>query len=248
MTSPNGATPEGAYTSGGPDSIARARRWNQATALAAMTGGILGSWGRGQDSVREVNDEFTRRIDDTRDAQLDLIDRIDLLEGVTGYCSLFLSKNWNVKGEGWRLLPFDTQLGPRKGADPVQSGILLAGKGLWRADAHVTWHQAPSGWGNTNTPASVRITVAYADTGQIYSEKRFSGVVTRYGPETLAFPHTFVIPQDGTFVVQAWAYHGRDWHWLYGGTVRSALSVNRWSTGTENAHNAPEVPDGGVLE
>ncbi|MEV0759510.1 hypothetical protein [Nocardia sp. NPDC050435] len=244
MTYPGGSPTDGAWVIGskyGSDIT-------KESAMTTITGGTLGPAKSAQNTLKAVDKAFNDRLDQFRDAQLDLTDRLDLLESVSGYCSLFLSKNWNLRGNGeFRLLPFDTQLGPRKGTSLAASGIKLGGKGLWRCDAHLTWYPAPSGWGQVNTPAAARVTVVYADTLSIYTERRYDMVITPYGAETASFSHTFVIPDDEKFIVRLEAGHTRDWHMLYGGTVRSALSVNKWDTGTVNNVNLPTAPDGGNL-
>ncbi|CAM4322101.1 hypothetical protein NONI108955_20720 [Nocardia ninae] len=244
MTTPGGSAPDGAWVVGG-------RYGSDITkdsAKAIISGGMLAPYKGAQRELKAVDNAFKDDLKNFEDSQLALKDRLDLLESVNGYCSLFLSKNWNLRGNGeWRLLPFDTQLGPRKGTSLEASGIKLAGKGLWRCDAHITWYPAPSGWGQSNTAAAARVVVVYADTLTIYTERRFDMVITPYGSETASFSHTFVIPDDDKFIVRLEAGHSRDWHMLYGGTVRSALSVNKWDTGTNNNHNLPTVPDGGNL-
>ncbi|MGY1896208.1 hypothetical protein [Nocardia gipuzkoensis] len=214
---------------------------------AQLRGTVLPGWQDAQGGIRTIHDEFTDRLNQFHDAQLDMLDRLDLLEGVVGYCSLWMSKNWQLAGGGFRRLPFDSQLGPRKGTELAQDGIKLLSKGLWRIDAHVTWYAAPSGWGQSNTPAATKIVVIYADTGTVYSEKEHDGVITPYGAETSAFSHTLVIPDDGAFIVQVHAGHPKDFHSVYGGTVHSALSVNKWDSGTSNNVLAPTVPNGGTL-
>ncbi|RBO87952.1 hypothetical protein [Nocardia puris] len=244
MTTPGAEPPAGAWVVGSTyGSDITTDSWK-----SALSAPILGEYRRAQRELNAADDAFAERLDQFEDAQIDLADRIDLLDGVAGYCSTFLSRNWNLRGGGdWRLLPFDTQLGPRKETDLAASGIRLATKGLWRCDAHITWYPAPSGWGQSNTAAAARLTVVYAENFSIFTERRFDMVITPYGSETASFSHTFVIPDDDTFIVRVEAGHTRDWHKIYGGTVRSALTVNKWNNGTEHAHNLPTVPDGGKL-
>ncbi|RJO79305.1 hypothetical protein D5S18_02950 [Nocardia panacis] len=243
MTMPGQNAPDGAWTLGS--------RYGQGITEAdvrkLLRGNVLGGYQDAQTGIKQVNDGITNRLNDFRDSQLDFNNRLDLLEGVSGYCSLFLSANWQLAGGAYRRLPFDSQLGPRKGTELAQNGIRLLSKGLWRADAHLTWRPAPSGWGQSNTAGQTKIVVLYADSGAVYTEKEFDGVITPYGPETCAFSHTFVIPEDQKFVVQCHAAHPKDWHWIDGGTVKSALSVNKWDSRTDNNVQAPTVPDGGVL-
>ncbi|OZD23811.1 hypothetical protein CH253_08080 [Rhodococcus sp. 06-156-3C] len=246
MTMPNGAPPEGAYVIN--DGKKFGSNESEASVRGLIRNGALQGYGRAQTGWQGVTSALAVKASELEDFQLDMNGRLDLLESVEGYCSTFLSKNWNVTGNNvWRTLPFDSQLGPNKGADPFEDGIKMRERGLWRCDAHVTFYAAPSGWGGGNTPAAARLLVMNAETKETHTERRFDLVITPYGADTASFSNTFVIPEDDKFMVVCQVVHRRASHWLYGGTVRSALSVNKWDNGTANDVDLPVAPDGGTL-
>lgn len=245
MTSPDGASPDGSLALG---LFAAAQALTAEDALAAATGGALGGFEDAQESWWGHEDDVAQQLSDFHDSQLDMLDRLDLLEGVSGYCNLFMGKNWRVKGGSRVTLPFDTQLGPAKGATPEAGGIRLGGKGLWRADCHVSFYPAPSNWFTGAGAVSLQVFLQVSTlAGVRYTEHEFDIVITQHGAETAAFSHTFVIPTDDAYRVIVQVQHPKDWHWVYGGTLRSSLSVNKWDNGTSNAVVLPTAPDGGEL-
>lgn len=194
--------------------------------------------------VFDLNDIRTQ----FQDGQLELNERTELLEGgVSGYCQVFMSKNWNVVQNQLITLPFDAQLGPEKGAFPHGgNGIRLATRGLWRADLHVTADKMT----NSNFQAEVYVSVMNLATGLVFTEHQYDMVLTPpSGSETASFSITFVIPpDDNNYVVRARVKHNRTNRLkIFGGTVRSALSVNKWDNRTTNALVLDEAPDGGDL-
>lgn len=244
MTAPNGVVPDGAYVI--------TSKYGSDIERDDVMGIIVG------DKRTEYNatggewggkfDELASLAGTVKDGQLEMGNRLDLMEAVSGYQSLFMGKNWEVRGGRFVQLPFDTQLGPNKNAEKFQGGIKFTTRGLWRADCHVTFAAAPSGWGSSSVPATVAVSVHRIADGSIFTEHDYDIVITQLGAETAAFSHTFVIPEDGKFCAKVWVYHPKEWAVLIGGTLRSALSVNRWDVGTDNAVVAPTVPDGGRLE
>ncbi|GAB4588747.1 hypothetical protein [Nocardia sp. IFM 10818] len=246
MTAPNGVVPDGAYVITSKygsdiqkDDVMGIITGDKRTKYNATGGEWGGKW-----------DELASLAGKVRDGQLDMNNRLDLLESISGYQSLFMGKNWEIRGghSRWVQLPFDTQLGPNKNAEKFQDGIKFVTRGLWRADCHVTFAAAPSGWGSTAVPATVAVTVNRISDGSVFTEHDYDIVITQLGAETAAFSHTFVIPEDDKFFVKVSVYHPKEWAWVIGGTLRSALSVNRWDVGTTNAIVAPDVPNGGRLE
>ncbi len=238
MTTPGGSAPDGAYVVG-------SKYGSDVTedSVRAITRGAIGGFESAQDSWHGLTSDLADLADEIRDGQLDLMDRIDLLEGVYGYCNLFMSQNWLVAQQQLLTLPFDTQLGPSVGAVPLNGGIKLQHKGLWRADTLVSF-DAVSG----TTRAEVYITVWNTTTDMMYSETRFDIVLTNAGSETAAFSKTFVIPTDNTYAVTVRVKHySSSRARVFGGTLRSALSVNKWSTNTDNNVDIPVAPDGGEL-
>lgn len=241
MTSPDGALPEGSLVPG----LSRAMQLQTAEeAKRAATGGALGGFEDAQESYWEFESDVAATVEDALDQQLELKERVDLLEGVQGYCLTFMSKNWLIPSQRKVVLPFDTQLGPNVGASPFEGGIRLDTKGLWRTDFLIGWEKSASGpWS-----AGIYLEVYNHITGISYSESLFALVVTTTGPETVAFSKTFVIPADDTYMVRAHAWQGTTTQRrVFGGTAWSALSVNKWSNNTDHNVNIPEAPEGGML-
>ncbi|BDB59001.1 hypothetical protein RDE2_07950 [Rhodococcus sp. RDE2] len=242
MTSPDGALPEGSLVPG----LFRAMQLQtEEEAKAAATGGALGGFEDAQESYWEFESDVAGTVGEALDEQLELNERVDLLEGVNGYCMTFMSKNWLIPSQRKVVLPFDTQLGPNVGASPFEGGIRLDTKGLWRTDFLIGWEKSPPG-----NPWSAGIYLEVynhvADTS--YSESLFAIVVTPAGHETVAFSKTFVIPADDTYMVRAHAWQGTTTQRrVFGGTTWSALSVNKWSNNTDHNIDIPEAPEGGML-
>lgn len=243
MTTPGGyPNPDVAFVWGSGSSYGQ--DITEASAHALMRGETLTGYTDAQDSWKGLVSDLADLSDQVRDDQLGLNDRLDLLDGVNGYCSLFMSQNWSVAQNQLLTLPFDSQLGPAKGAEPHSDGILLKTKGLWRADAHVTADRMTS----SSFSAQVYVSVMNVTSGAVFTEHQFDIVLTSSGSETAAFSHTFVIPTDDTFVVRARFQHNRNARLkVFGGTLRSALSVNKWDSRTDNALVLPDAPDGGEL-
>ncbi len=241
MTAPDGGIPEGSLLPG----LFRAMQLQtEDEALAGATGGALGGFQEAQESYWAFESELADTAEETRDEQLDLNERMDLLEGVNGYCNLFMSANWLVAQNQLLALPFDTQLGPNVGAEPHDGGILLLTRGLWRADALITCDKMTS----SNFRAEIYISVVSASSGEVYSESRYDIVLTPSGSESAAFSKTFVIAVDEAYIVKVRIRHNRTARLrVYGGTLRSALSVNKWSNNVTNNVEIPEAPDGGEL-
>ncbi|APE10752.1 hypothetical protein BO226_17400 [Rhodococcus sp. 2G] len=236
MTTPHGSAPDGAwqFASGFGQGM------TEDEALALATGGARGNLEQADEEWALVRGDLQALIDE----QDQFKERLDLLEGVYGYCNTFMSANWLVAQDHLLALPFDTQLGPNVGAVPYEGGIRLQTRGLWRADTIVTCDKMTS----SNFAAQVYITVLSVATGAVYSETRFDIVLTPSGSESAAFSKTFVVPTDDDYVVKARIQHNRTARLrVFGGTLRSALSVNKWSTNTSNNVDIPEPADGGEL-
>ncbi|WP_072814266.1 hypothetical protein [Rhodococcus zopfii] len=244
MTTPGQNAPDGAWQFG--DRMGQEYTgMTTADVIAMMTGQArsdLNTASNGWNGVVfDLNDIRTQ----FQDGQLELNERTELLEGVSGYCQVFMSKNWNVVQNQLITLPFDAQLGPEKGAFPHGgNGIRLATRGLWRADLHVTADKMT----NSNFQAEVYVSVMNLATGLVFTEHQYDMVLTPSGSETASFSITFVIPDDNNYVVRARVKHNRTNRLkIFGGTVRSALSVNKWDNRTTNALVLDEAPDGGDL-
>ena len=160
------------------------------------------------------------------DGQTALKNRLDLLDGVRGYCQAYMSRN--VNGE-WgtnntRQLPFDAPLGPSKGAhvDASKGGIVMDESGLWTISLMCTARQTSytSSWLDTD---SVRVTLrVHRPDGSVYSQK-----VLQYLAGKSAVSPTVSVPvvvDEPGYYVTVEAYSSR-WRWWDGGTRYSALAV-----------------------
>ena len=186
MTAPDGFTPEGAYTPTSLPSMQslteekiRARlRKPVDDAMGAMASGLRDGLVQGfADALRGVVRAplFQDVADAFEDGQAALVGRLDLLDGVRGYCQAYMSRNvngeWGVNNT--RQLPFDVPLGPSKGAhvDAAKGGIVMDEAGLWTISLLCTARQTSytSSWLDTD---SVRVTLrVHRPNGALYSQK-----------------------------------------------------------------------------
>ena len=254
MTAPEGFTPEGAYTPASLPSMQslteekiRARlRKPVDDAMGKMAAGLRDGLVQGfADALRGVVRAplFQDVADAFEDGQAALVGRLDLLDGVRGYCQAYMSRN--VNGE-WgtnntRLLPFDVPLGPSKGAhvDAAKGGIVMDEAGLWTISLMCTARQTSytSSWLDTD---SVRVTLrVHRPDGSLYSQKLLQYLAGKSAvTPTVSVPVT--VDQPGYYVTVE-AYSSR-WRWWDGGTRYSALAVVKHDDRVINP-GADTVPD-----
>ena len=254
MTAPDGFTPEGAYTPASLPSMQslteekiRARlRKPVDDAMGKMASGLRDGLVQGfADALRGVVSAplFQDVADAFEDGQAALVDRLDLLDGVRGYCQAYMSRN--VNGE-WgtnntRQLPFDAPLGPSKGAhvDAAKGGIVMDEAGLWTISLMCTARQTSytSSWLDTD---SVRVTLrVHRPDGSVYSQKLLQYLAGKAAvTPTVSVPVT--VDQPGYYVT-AEGYSSR-WRWWDGGTRYSALAVVKHDDRVINP-GADTVPD-----
>ena len=203
----------------------------------ALTGGLGGIFQPISDGMKPI-----------RDAQLDLQNRTDLLEGVQGYAHAYMTKNvnaqWNL-GNNWRTMPFDGQVGPSVGATVRSDGrVSMDSKGLWLIYAKT--HGRSTGF-TGGGGVTMRVNV-YRPDGSAYSSAYVRGtslvdagaVVSTYGNVSLVAVVPVVIDEPGCYVqVDTWT---AAWRWWDGGTQLSSLSVVKQSSSTENK-GSQTVPD-----
>lgn len=254
MTAPEGFTPEGAYTPASLPSMQslteekiRARlRKPVDDAMGKMASGLRDGLVQGfADAFRGVVRAplFQDVADAFEDGQAALRDRLDLLDGVRGYCQAYMSRN--VNGE-WgtnntRQLPFDAPLGPSKGAhvDAAKGGIVMDEAGLWTISLMCTARQTSysSSWLDTD---SVRVTLrVHRPDGSVYSQKLLQYLAGKAAvTPTVSVPVT--VDQPG-FYITVEGYSSR-WRWWDGGTRYSALAVVKHDDRVINP-GADTVPD-----
>ena len=248
-------TPDGTMTPA--DLAARIRPHDLESGRAWARGDLQGALGKLQAGVRDgllagVADAlrgvvraplFQDVADAFEDGQAALRDRLDLLDGVRGYCQAYMSRN--VNGE-WgtnntRMLPFDAPLGPSKGAhvDAAKGGIVMDEEGLWTISLMCTARQTSytSSWLDTD---SVRVTLrVHRPDGSVYSQKLLQYLAGKSAVSpTVSVPVT--VDQPGYYVtVEAWSSR---WRWWDGGTRYSALAVVKHDDRVINP-GADTVPD-----
>lgn len=256
-------------------------------------GPVRKSYQGAQDAFKGMLGNVRVDLDQTASVGSGMSDRIDLLEATSGYASAFMSKSYRLTDEQnyWSVLPFDTQVGPAKGAAVVTSGsgtgwIRVNSGGLWRADLHAT----TAGFTQTQTiyptPAPPYFTVMNAaqpivvqfmimvvdDQGQLITSRLMETVSnspkgsfaaplpeSSAAPVSTAFSHTFVLDRiertgKPVFVRASIAWRGTTggtvntaFCSIRGGSLKSSLTVSRWSQDVSHVNYAPSVPDGGTL-
>lgn len=172
------------------------------------------------------------------DGVVDLESRTDLLEGVQGYGNLSAIRNQWVVADNY--LPFQQQIGPKKGVNLVTigsgstsyGGFQLITSGLWRVDAYSLVSDTPFGGANW---ADLEIEVRRPD-HSVYERKRFT-IITGANESTVGGTsaigtvggcHSFVAPTAG-YMVFVLGRAGR-WRRYMGGTLYSTLSINKWDS------------------
>ncbi len=249
MTYPVGPTPDGAYVVGSD----YGQSITEDSARAIMTGGARATWSGAQNKFRLRFNPIERQLTDTFvDGQRTLNGRLELLEDVSGYCNLVMSKSWTVAGGQAIPIPFDSRVAPMKNARPysgvftpdskLRYGILLEAAGTWRIDSHVTF-----GPGNGETNAELYLSTWNKDTRELYSERMFYARMYQQR-RSYTLQHTVVVSPElaGKLVACCTLAHGGAWWPVLGGDRHSALSVNRWDLNSSGPGNSTgNAPDGG---
>lgn len=244
MTAPGEGVPEGGYS---VSNLADLQALDEAAVLRKLRQPIDRAWGDVNKNLLQRIDEWGKEnivkplqqvfaglkppgweqvADAFEDGQAALVGRLDLLDGVRGYCQAYMSRN--VNGE-WgtnntRMLPFDAPLGPSKGAhvDAAKGGIVMDEAGLWTISLMCTgrWTAHTSSWLDTD---SVRVTLrVHRPDGSLYSQQLLQYLAGKSAvTPTVSVP--VVVDQPGYYVTVE-AYSSR-WRWWDGGTRYSALAV-----------------------
>ena len=251
MTAPEGFTPEDAYTAASLPSMQSLTEGKVRARLREPVDDAMGQMavGLGDGLLAGVADAlrgiarapmFGPVADAYADGQSELIGRLDLLDGVRGYCSTYQDRNVNAAWglNNTRILPFRGAHGPYKGAHPDEAGdggIILEEAGLWLVGAKVS---ARSTIFTGSNEVRVRILI-YRPDGSLYSASTARDTPgTQAG--TVADVTTVVVPEPGyTVRVEAWS--GR-WRWYDGGLAHSRLWVVKQDNRSDNP-GEETVPD-----
>ena len=148
--------------------------------------------------------------------------RTQVLEGVIGYCHTWCSGGVSLAA-GDRFIPMDNRIGPLVGTAHAYDRIYLGTKGLWVADAHLTFDFLNIGVTYINLQLVVKNasgTVWFNRFAEADTDKR----------QTLSVHMAFTVPGTGYYLeVIANAGSGRG---IKGGSQWNGLSVNKMSTET----------------
>ena len=218
-------------------------------ARGSFIGNIIGGIGQAlAGAVGGMFQPISDGMQPIRDAQLDLKNRTDLLEGVQGYAHAYMTKNVNAAwslGDNWRTMPFNGQVGPSVGATVRSDGrVSMDSEGLWMIYAKVHG-RSTSFTGDGGVTLRVNV---YRPDGSHYNSSYVRGtslvnagaVSSTYGNVSLVAVVPIVVDQPGCYVrVDTWT---AAWRWWDGGTQLSSLSVVKQSQNTVNK-GQPTVPD-----
>lgn len=259
---PTFGVPDGAYvgTAGQSNSITDLNNLTEAEAKSRMQGQIAPSFNRQRDSVWDtlggvVDSIFSDialalfphlggpqpAIDKIHDGQLDLRNRLDLVEGISGYAVAYMRENRFKDRNKWVLMEFNGQVGPTKNASVTNNGITLA-QGTWVINAQCTHDQHVD-----RMTSCIRIEILRPN-GTQYSIKEAYGEVFPDKWTTRQVSHNVVIPGPG-YRVRVWTYYNVGTFigvynrllWL-GGTHLTHLMAHRLDLDASNAVVEENVP------
>lgn len=190
------------------------------------------------DSINEATQQVGQEIRAWRDGQLELQDRFDLMENLSGYANAFMSASPYINRNVWTRMQFDRRLGPPPKNATLGGNAITLAKGTWNLRVRVTHDRHDSG------RVSVDIRVYYPNwhekAGQIYSTGTAYGQVPNEGRATVAFTHPVVCPDPG-YRAEVWSWNtvpgvGIYWKLLWhGGTSLSMFSAERQDLDASNA-------------
>lgn len=192
------------------------------------------------------------------DGQLALNERFDLL-GTSGYCPATMGSNFRLGPGRNRAMPFNTQIGPRQGAELVQVNrqhpgagstfrdewcIRLDRAGLWQANA--SFSHGGDAYSNSHSELVVLrpdLTV-YSVTSLPQADQKAGGAAPAGGAPVSLFK-MFVVPEAGYYVQVRWRW----WdafgiRTARGGGIYSQFAVTQWSDEIDG--DLHENPDGTI--
>lgn len=256
MTSPDKRVPNGAYvasTVGQAQSVTMDayKRKTAAETAASMLGArqqLSGAWLPNiiQEIGQAMSGTPSEGYEPIRDGQLDLVGRLDLLDGVRGYCSAYQSLNINTAlslgNSRRRELPFGSPYGPAKLAhvDATKGGIVFEEAGLWTVHCLIHARQTAFAAGGFGEPdASAMFVRIHKPDGTIDSETVVDAH-TSNSTDSITATLPFVIPEPDYYVtIGCWSSR---WRWWDGGTRYTRLSVVMSDNRPTNP-GAETVPD-----
>ena len=259
---PEYGVPEGAYVgdAGAPNAITDLNDLNEAEAKRRMRAPINPSFTAQRDSiwgifdhlrdailgVLSINPEAMPVFEAINDGQRALINRVSLLDDVSGFAVAFMPVSRYTSSNNYRLMPFNEQLGPQKNATVDGNGYITLAKGTWTCQAQVTSDQ------HDHLPVFVRIEVMYPEGDPrinssnegVYSMKEYRDRTAQNRHRSYSVFHPVVCPEPGYRVRVRTRYDmglGLNLLWQ-GGTMLSHLAVTRLDLDASNAKVRNDVP------
>jgi len=167
--------------------------------LRPGSGGVIG--GAISDRIKSLFDAGV----EVRDGQTDLEHRAELLSPLLDYCSVSTPPGSGDALKGSGRMPFTYQIGPRRGATPVDGMIRLEDKGLWDLRAMVT-----SSWVAVSGETRVYLRVIRPDGQTVFSEQAY--YTSTLSSHSATVVSSVVVPEPG-YYVDVWvsASLGRGW-------------------------------------
>lgn len=205
---------------------------------SGLAGGFAGLIGGIGDAIRGI---FTpgglfapvgEAAQEIRDGQLELLDRVDLLEGIQGYAAAYQDVNINVEWsrDNWRDITYKKQLGPAKNISVRPDGTMrLHHAGLFVVYAKI--HAGATSFTGSDY-CYLQIEVHRPDGSGVFSRAHMEKVVPRSREQTLSMSWPVVVPGEG-YTVRVRAYSA-NWRWWKGGTQYSTLHVIQHSNDSQN--------------
>lgn len=220
------------------------RAWLEAREDADKMFGEMGSAflrGLRPGSGGAIGGPITRRIKalfdagtEVRDQQSDLNHRADLLSPLLDYCSVSTPPGSDDALKGTGRIPFSYQIGPRRGATPVDGCIRLDDKGLWDLRAMVT-----TSWVVGGGEARAYLRVLKPDGRTIFSEQgHFTSTLSA---QTLTLMSSVVVPEPG-YLVDVWVVAAGTRGW-WTGPQWTRLSAQHISRSVEGGTGGEESSD-----
>lgn len=189
------------------------------------------------DGLSSIFDPVRRAGEAAKDGQVDLNDRLDLLSPLLDYCSVSAPPGKGDAMNGKGLFPFNYQIGPARGATPVDNMIRLEDKGLWDIRCMLTINEMMfDGYYQVN------VRVLHPDGKTVYSEQSAHCWALTSGTETIVT--SVVVPEPG-YIVGCWVY-AAGFRGYKRGPRWSRLTVQHISRNIDAGTGAEESSPGGA--
>ncbi|AEV51992.1 hypothetical protein [Prescottella equi] len=215
MTYPVGPAPDGAYVVGSD----YGQSYDEANAMALMTGGVKGAFSGAQDQFKDQFKVFT-------DGQLALNQRTDLLSPLLDFGSAYMNTNQGFNQTG--QCSFSNQIGPMQGCRLSGGRIILDDKGLWDIRCQLWFDFINILTGTIEWQIRV-----LTPSGNVFSQTR----AKLNDSEAVSSTNicSVVVPAPG-YQVQAWVSYIAAFRGILGGPDRNRLTVQHISRDTSTGN------------